>query len=240
MTCQRVGVLEPDRPVARLARLTALTMRAPLSPSRSSSSWIPPPASRGQYAVGGLSLLGEPFLRLAHPLVGGLGAGSRPLACWGAAGHLEPAKLERGQRRLLGGVVVTARERAAEQHGELARGGDLVSGSFTTEGRSLRGSSKASALLRRGCSEQPRRLRPKLLAEPSRFREATRATVASNNFRCAATSRPRDGEWLTHDGPTGETSTFVPILQSSRSQSEGLRSASHPLQDPGPRHALTV
>ena len=98
-------------------------MRAPVSRSR---PLLPPrglPVADGAL-VGGLRLLGELFLGLAHPLAGGPGAGGLALARRGAGGDLEPAELLGGQRRLLVGVVLAPVEQAPEQHGELARGGD--------------------------------------------------------------------------------------------------------------------
>ena len=74
--------------------------------------------------VGGLGLLGELALGLADRDVAAPDPAGRLGVLRRAGGDLQPAQLALGQRRLLVGVVLTAREHAPEQDRELAGGRD--------------------------------------------------------------------------------------------------------------------
>jgi hypothetical protein len=66
----------------------------------------------------------ERFLGLAHLLAGGECAGSLALPRGGAGADLEQSHFLGGQRGLLVGVLLVAREQAPGQDRELARDGD--------------------------------------------------------------------------------------------------------------------
>jgi hypothetical protein len=74
--------------------------------------------------VGGLGLLGELALGLAHRLAGALDAGGRLGVLRRAGGQFELPELPVGERGLLVGVILASGEHAPEQDRQLARGGN--------------------------------------------------------------------------------------------------------------------
>ena len=102
-----------SEPAARLA-LRGPDMRAPLSRSRPSFRRCRLPVG-DRPRVGGLGLLGELALGVAHLLPRRPDAGVGALQRRGAGADLEQPQLLGGQRRLRVGVVLAAGEQAPEQ-----------------------------------------------------------------------------------------------------------------------------
>ena len=163
------------RPAALLAALTALrcASRCRARARLVRLGGVPVAHAAG---VGDLGLARELALGLADGVVGVPDAGGLGRVALVAGGELEAAQLLAGQRRLLVGVVLFAREQAPEQAGELACGRDDRDGVAAAGADAL-----VEGVQRAGLADR----------RPARLDERVAGAGPSPAWRCGRASRGR-------------------------------------------------